>query len=414
MGRWKKNVPEGIRDILFKDCANKIAVEQKLREFYSKRGYLQVITPTIEFYDVFDSESVWMEQEKMYKLFDSSGRILVLRPDITTPVARIAGTKLKDMHYPIKLCYSLNVFRSNENLNGKSNEFTQAGVEIIGIDSLRADIEVMVTAIKALLEVGLEDFKVELGQVQFFKGIMEDTEFEEDDIEKVRGYIEDKNFGALNDFLETKEGLDEGTVTLLSTLPRLFGDISVIDKARELTQNTKALEALNTIEEIYKILCSMGLSKYFSVDLGMVHHINYYTGVIFRGYAEGAGNDILYGGRYDGLIDNFGANLPATGFALNVDSLVEVLSREGRVEEDLSEDFLICYDLAMIEEASNLADKMRDKGFICELSLHEEMDDNINYAKARKIRSLIVLERDGNCYTYEVNNGCRNAFDWRG
>lgn len=413
MGRWKKNVLEGTKDILFKDCANKIAVEQKLREFYTKRGYLQVITPTIEFYDVFDSESVWMEQEKMYKLFDSNGRILVLRPDITTPVARIAGTKLKDNYYPIKLCYSLNVFRSNENLNGKSNEFTQAGVELIGIDSLRADIEVMVTAIKALLEVGLEDFKVELGQVQFFKGIMEDTNLEEEDIEKIRSYIEDKNFGALNDFLDSKKDLDEGTVILLSTLPRLFGDISVIEKARKLTKNIKALEALNTIEEIYNILCSMGLSKYFSVDLGMVHHINYYTGVIFRAYVEGAGNDVLYGGRYDGLIENFGANLPATGFALNVDSLVEVLSREGRIEEDLSEDFLVCYDLSMIEAASNLADNIRSKGFVCELSLHEEMNANINYAKARKISNIVVLESDGNSYVYDVNNECRKAFDWR-
>jgi ATP phosphoribosyltransferase regulatory subunit len=412
LGRWKKNVPEGIRDILFKDCANKITVEQKLREFYLKRGYLQIITPTIEFYDVFDSESVWMEQEKMYKLFDSNGRILVLRPDITTPIARIAGTKLKDTYYPSKLCYSLNVYRSNENLNGKSNEFTQSGVEIIGSDSLRADIEVMVTAIKALIEVGLVDFKVELGQVQFFKAIMEDTNLEEEDMEKVRSYIEDKNFGALNDFLNSREDLDQGTVILLSTLPRLFGDISVIDKARKMTNNAKALEALNIIEDIYKILCSMGLSQYFSVDLGMVHHINYYTGVIFRGYVEGAGKDVLYGGRYDGLINNFGANLPATGFALDVDSLVDILGKEGRIEGDLTEDYLICYDLSNIEAANNLADNMRSKGFICELSLYEEVSENIRYAKARKIKNIVTLNESGESYIYDVNSETSKAFDW--
>jgi ATP phosphoribosyltransferase regulatory subunit len=413
LGRWKKNVPEGIRDILFKDCANKVVVEQKLREFYLKRGYLQIITPTIEFYDVFDSESVWMEQEKMYKLFDSDGRILVLRPDITTPVARIAGTKLKDSYYPSKLCYSLNVFRSNENLNGKSNEFTQSGVEIIGSDSLRADIEVMSTGIKALLAVGLEDFKVELGQVQFFKGIMEDTKLGEEDIEKVRSYIEDKNFGALNDFLDSREDLDEETVLLLSTLPRLFGDISVIEQARKLTNNIKALEALNIIEEIYKILSSMGLSKHFSVDLGMVHHINYYTGVIFRGYVEGAGKDVLYGGRYDSLISNFGANLPATGFALDVDSLVDILNKEGKIEGDLSEDYLICYDLVDIDKASDLADDMRSKGFICELSLYEDMNENIRFAKARKIKNIITLKNNGESYIYDVNSESTKAFDWR-
>ena len=104
MQRWKKSIPDGTRDILFGDCADKIDIEQKLRKLYLQRGYVDIITPTIEFYDVFDDENIWDEQENMYKLFDNKGRILVLRPDITTPIARISGTKLRESYYPLRFC----------------------------------------------------------------------------------------------------------------------------------------------------------------------------------------------------------------------------------------------------------------------------------------------------------------------
>jgi ATP phosphoribosyltransferase regulatory subunit len=406
MGRWKRNIPEGTRDILFNDCALKSKLEQGIKGLYLGRGYMEITTPTIEFYDVFDGENMWIDQEKMYKFLDQNGRIMVLRPDITTPVARIAGTKLKESYYPLKFFYSLNVFRCNEKLNAKSNEATQCGVEIIGIGNLRADVEVIVTAIKALLEIGIEDFKIELGHAQFFKGIMEENNVDGSEIEKIRRYIEDKNFASLRFFLENKE-MNNTTISEISALPRLFGDIDVIEKARKLTINKKALSALKDIEEIYKALDDIGLSKYFSVDLGMVHQIDYYTGVIFRAYVDGAGNDVLYGGRYDNLIENFGINLPATGFALNLDNITEIIKRQGKKVVDLSEDFLIYYDNSQIGEANKLAEDLRSKGYVCELSLIENIDDNISYAERRKIKNIIELNKDGSSYILDVENKTR-------
>jgi ATP phosphoribosyltransferase regulatory subunit len=413
LGRWKRNIPEGTRDILFDDCALKSKLEKKFKDLYVNRGYMEINTPTIEFYDVFDSENMWIDQETMYKFLDQNGRIMVLRPDITTPVARIAGTKLKDSYYPLKFFYSLNVFRCNENLNAKSNETTQSGVEIIGIDNLRADVEVIVTAIKALLEAGIDDFKIELGHAQFFKGIMEETNLDSLEIEKIRNYIEDKNFGALKDFLENME-LDQCTIIEICTLPRLFGDIDVIEKARRFTDNEKALIALNNIEEIYNVLDNIGLSKYFSVDLGMVHQMDYYTGVIFRAYVDGAGNNVLYGGRYDNLIENFGKTLPATGFALNLDNVTEIIKKQDKKFVDLSEDFLVYYDKSLIAEANKIAEQLRNRGYICELSLIESIEDNLRYAERRKIKNIFVLEKERESYILDVKNKVRRSWDMGG
>lgn len=406
MGKWQKYIPDGTRDILFQDCANKIAVEEAFRKVFLSRGFLEIMTPSIEFYDVFDEDETWIEQEKMYKLFDSQGRILVLRPDMTIPIARVAGTKLKGNYYPLRLCYSSTVFRTNESWNGKKNEFSQSGVEIIGVDNFRADVEVIVTAIQAMLSCGIKNFKVELGQVQFYKGIIEELEIEEEDLEKIRGYIENKNFGTLKDFLESKgKAIDKNVIMALNSLPKLFGDTNVLEEGRKLTSNRKALEALENIESIYRILENMGLSSYITVDLGMVHHINYYTGLIFRGYIEGAGDDVLFGGRYDTLIKRFGEDIPATGFAINVDSIQEVLTKQGYDERKLNADYLIFYKDNLIGKANLISDKLRKSGNIVELSLFESFEKTKCYALKKKIGKILLLEDKESVFIYDLESG---------
>jgi ATP phosphoribosyltransferase regulatory subunit len=405
MSNWKKYIPNGTRDILFQDCDNKIRLENSFRKVFKTRGYLEVVTPTLEFYDVFDEDETWIEQEKMYKLFDNQGRIMVLRPDITIPIARIAGTKLKDAYYPLKLSYCLNVFRTNENWNGRRNEFTQSGVELIGIDNSRADVEVIVTAIQALVQSGIKNFKLELGQVQFYKGIVEEAQIEEEDLEKIRAYIENKNFGALKDFLSTKGDLiDKKVITALNSLPRLFGDINVISEGRRITSNKGALRALDNIESIYRIVETMGLSQYISIDLGLVNHINYYTGIVFRGYIEGAGEDVLYGGRYDGLIKRFGKDVPATGFAINVDSILETLPRQYYDERGLEVEYILFSKDNLLEKANMLLNTLVEKGYICELSLFDNFEDTKYYALKKKIKRILLVE-ENQTLLYDAQSG---------
>ena len=384
MNKWKKYIPDGMKDILFEECKTKIDIENKFRKLYLEEGFEEVISPTIEFYDVFNGENQTIEQEKMYKLFDVQGRILVLRPDMTTPIARIAATKLKDHPLPLKLCYTSNIFRINENLNGKLNEITQSGIEILGSQSIKADIEAIIIGINALLAAGLKNFKIELGQAEFFKGITEELDLTEEAIEKVRKLIENKNFAGLKSFIEeNQDQIKQEAQKVLIELPTLFGGMEVVNKAKALTKNKSALKALDSIEQVYSILEKLELNKYISIDLGLVQHINYYTGIIFRGYSNDFGSNILSGGRYDGLVEQFGEVLPATGLALNVDNILQALKRQNVSKISLKQKFLVDYAEENITQAFMLAEMLRNKGYEAEISLLDSSEAALIYAEEK-------------------------------
>lgn len=388
---WKRYIPEGTKDTLFEECTRKVEIENILRKTYTCSGFLEVKSPTLEFYDVFSGESSTLAQEKMYKLFDNHGRILVLRPDMTTPIARIAATKLKEVTHPLRLCYTSNVYRVNESLNGKNSEITQSGIEIIGVKNLKADAEAIITGITALINCGVEDFKVELGHAEFFKAIIEDVDIDDEEKEKLRVYIENKNFTALSEFLDkNRNSMNKDTLKILKELPKLFGNMDILDVVCTFTDNEKALEAINDIKAVYEIIKDAGLGDYVSVDLGMVHYLNYYTGIIFRGYAEGVGGNILSGGRYDNLIKQFGEQQEATGFAVNVDSIISALENCGQINESKVKKILIYYKNADFKKAYDKALKLREDGSIAELSLFDSQKEAEEYAKEKGMEFIII------------------------
>lgn len=394
MSNWKRYIPEGTRDILFEECSNKYEFINNLRSLYISSGFSEVASPTLEFYDVFHGENISIEQEKMYKLFDSQGRILVLRPDMTTPIARIVGTKIKEAIYPIRICYFGNIFRINELWRGKISEITQSGVEIIGSENSKSDSEVIITAIKALISIGLTNFEIELGQAEFFKGLIEDIELSEEEVEKLRSLVENKNCAALSEFVEEKKLMLGENGMALKSLPLLFGDIDVLTKARQLTNNQRALKAIDNVSEIYEKLKRVGLSSYVSIDLGMVQQINYYTGITFKAYIGEVGSNILSGGRYDNLISQFGVTMPAIGFAINVDSVLEALQKQGN-NKKFPHKFLVYYNDEFIDTAYKLTESIRQKGYIVELSLFEGKENNLEYSKQKNFyKRLCPLSQD--------------------
>lgn len=388
--KWRRYIPEGTRDILFEEYTRKIEIENILRRHYLKCGFLGIESPTLEFYDVFNGESSTLSQEEMYKLFDNQGRIMVLRPDMTTAIARISATKLKDAPHPLKLCYTSNVFRVHESLNGKKSEITQSGIEIIGIKSLKADAEVIIMAIEALIKCGLKNFKIELSQAELFKAVIAEIELDDEDNERLKKYIENKNSNALYEFLESrKTSIDKNSIDMLKELPRLFGDIKILDKAQGLTNNTKILDAIDSIRKVYEIIKESGFEQYISVDLGMVQHLEYYTGIIFKGYALGVGGNMLSGGRYDNLIKQFGVDMPATGFALDVDLIIDILGNKKL--ESSNEKVLIHYNNENFREAYLKAEELRESGSIVELSLLDSIEEAIKYAKEKGIEKVIEI-----------------------
>lgn len=333
MKRYSKITPQGSRDYLFEECDDRRKVEHELSVLFKENNYRKVITPAIEYFDVFKSDNVGIESEMMFKMSDSKGRTTVLRPDNTMPIARMVATRLHNEELPVRLYYSQPVFVRAKDLAGRPSEIAQSGVELIGDGSFDADIEIVKMAVESLKRSNLNSFKLEIGNAAFFNVVLGKMDIPQSVRADVVNYIESKNYAALGDLLD-KIG-DTAETRVIRRLPRLFGDASVIDEAKKLYSDSAFQQALLYLQTVYNKLCDEGLKDYIILDLGLVNRSNYYTGIIFHGYAEGSGISVLSGGRYDNLLGEFGMPAPAIGFAVEVSALCEAMREVINVERPI-------------------------------------------------------------------------------
>lgn len=333
MKRYAKLTPEGSRDLLFEECDDKKEIETTLSSLYKENNYRKVITPTIEYFDVFKSDNTGIEADEMYKLSDSWGRTTVLRPDNTMPIARLVATRLTEDDFPVRLYYNQNIFVRNKALAGRTDEIAQSGIELIGDGSVDADLEAVSMAVEALKRVQINSFKIEIGHAGFFNAVLNNMNISATDRADICNLIEGKNYSTLSDLLN-RIG-DTAETAVLHRLPRLFGGVEVLDEAKKLYRNDEAVKALDYLKSVYEKLQEMGIADYVMIDLGLVNRSNYYTGIIFRGYAEGSGLTILTGGRYDNLISEFGLDAPAIGFGVDVTALTSVINETINVERPI-------------------------------------------------------------------------------
>lgn len=375
----KKNVlPEGTRDLILDDCTIKRVLERDMDEIFEKWGYKEVITPTLEFYETFNYNSQALREEDMYKFFDNRGRILVLRPDMTIPIARIVETKFKDTKLPIKIRYTSNVFRVHESLGGKRNEYTDCGVELIGLEDKKSDLEVLVLALDALKKLELKDFKLEIGNIGFFNGAFKNLDIDEEYKESIGKFIENKNLKNLEDYLG-KLDIKEEYKKFFNKLPWMFGDKQVLIDAKKLAFNDEIKKNLEYLEKLYSQLNELGYGENVTFDLGMVPGLNYYTGIIFRGYGEGVGNTLLRGGRYDKLIRYSKKYVPAIGFSIDIDSIIPNIKLNAKIKKDENL-YKIYYDEKHKIEAIKKSGELRKEGYIVEL-LPEDVVEKIKIVK---------------------------------
>jgi len=402
---WKIYTPEGVQDILQNECFFKKNLEDRIRKVFRASGYYEVETPIVEFYDVFCTEENIMPQETMFKFFDQQGRILVLRPDITIPIARVTATKLKDAAYPLRIFYIGNSFKYNEVGGGKQKEFTQAGVEIIGVTAPEADAEVIATAIDAVKATGLENFQIDIGQVEFFKGLMEETGLSDEETEMMRVLIDRKDFLGIEELVKEHKIRDDLKELILS-LPKLFGSTDVIDRVEKYPINRRSIKALNNLRSIIKILEDYGLSKYVSIDLGMVQSLNYYSGTIFRGFTYGVGFPILSGGRYDRLVEKFGKESPATGFSMGINMVMMALERQKIEAEKPMVDTLVCYGEEGRKTAFRICETLRKQGLVVEMDINGgDFETSRNYAVSKGIGGILKILDDENIEVYNLEKG---------
>ena len=277
-------LPDFVSDALGGELCLKRALEKGLREEFSLWGFDEVLPAGLDFYDNFAFGSGARDQRDMLKSFDSQGRILVMRPEFTAPLARLAATRLREQEPPLRLCYLGSAYENpGAGSAQRRAEFTQGGVELMGESDPRADAEVMLLALRCLQKAGLKDSLLELGQVEFFMGLMEEAGLSDGAIQSLRSLTEQKN-------------------TLAMELPMLFGGGEVLAAARAMSRHPRCVRAIDNLERVYELLCQGGAENRVSIDLGLVHGLGYYTGVVFRGMTASFGQPLLSGGRYDTLL----------------------------------------------------------------------------------------------------------------
>ena len=355
------HTPEGVRDIYSQECSRKQKLQEKLHRVFHQYGFEDIETPTFEYFEVFSKEVGTIPSRELYKFFDREGNTLVLRPDFTPSVSRACATYFNPEKEVVSLCYTGNTFINNSSFRGRLKETTQMGVERMGDDSPEADAEILAMTVECLLATGLTEFQVSVGQVDYYKAIFAQTGMSQEEEEKLRELISQKNYFGVEELVKNKN-MDKSLARVLSQLPQMFGSTEVLEKAKSLTDNPQALKAVARLEEIYELLKVYGYEKYVTFDFAMLSKYHYYTGIIFQAYTYGTGEALIKGGRYNQLMKHFGKPAASIGFAIVVDNLLMALSRQKIEMEEEEGVTVITYRKENRIQAIQKAKELRAQG----------------------------------------------------
>ncbi|MCC3377528.1 ATP phosphoribosyltransferase regulatory subunit [Cohnella sp. REN36] len=349
--------PTGVKDYLPHAVAKLRRIERDVLACMDRWGYEQIMTPTIEYYDTVGVASATSDQ-KLFKLLNQRGTTIVLRSDVTAPIARVASSLLKEQPFPLRLSYHGNVFRAFEEEGGREAEFFQTGVELIGDGAPEADAEVIALAIASLQAAGVPKFKIAVGHVGFLNGLFEEAlPGRVEAQESLKACLLQRDHVGYRDILRLLS-LEEPVRSELEGILRLRGGQEVCDQALRLGVNEAAHLAIRHLCEIWDVLGAYGVQEHVLIDLTMIGDFSYYTGMTFEGYAAHLGFPVVSGGRYDNLLAQFGRPAPATGFALKTTRILEVARDEAASRGTT----LILYAESQRAEALAEANRRRDAG----------------------------------------------------
>lgn len=321
------NIPGGMRYYFGREARVRRAVEDAVMSVFDGWGYEEIAAPSVDYYVLFERGMGREEARRSFRFTDTDGRLLALRPDVTSSVARAAATLFASAPRPLRFCYAASVFFQRPRSHAEwKRQGRQLGCELIGAGGGEADAEVLAIAAEVLERLRLR-FRVTLNHVGVFKGVAEQLGLNEPERERVRRLIDARDAAGLEVVLASRAG--RGAPGLARALTRHAGERGAIEEARAALDNARSLEALDALEETWGVVEALELSDVFDLDLGDVSGLDYYTGLVFKIYAEGAGARVGSGGRYDELTANFGRREPAVGFVLDLDAVSEILARAG-------------------------------------------------------------------------------------
>jgi ATP phosphoribosyltransferase regulatory subunit len=329
-------IPPGTRDILPDEMRELRRLSTALLDTFERFSYGEVWTPTMEYEDVLvqgDERAAGAS----YRLFDEHGQVLALRPDMTIPIARLVSTRFAHAEPPLRFSYLSHAYRAIRPQRGQQREFLQAGVELIGAEAPEGTVEVLEVLCAALDAVGLPRAKIGLGDAGLYRSLLETLGIDGESRGRLLAALERHDFVAL-DGLARDLPIAPERQDVLASLPLLRGGPEMIAAAMELGGDDVA-RATSRLAEVAAGIERRGIAERVILDLGLVRDLGYYTGAIFEVYDAALGVPLGGGGRYDDLLGRFGRELPAVGWALNVERLHIALVGEGeRGERGLPEE----------------------------------------------------------------------------
>lgn len=325
-------LPAGMKDIILDEVKVRKQIQEQLEGVFSRWGYENVVTPTIEYYETYQKGFGTIEEEKMYKFFDRSGKIVVLKADMTIPIARLAATKFREVSGPLRFYYCDKVYKVHEALSGMYNEMSDCGVELIGANE-SYDLEVLALANETMKQLDIQTWVMEIGNANIFNEACNATTLNDIQKQKLSVLIDEKQLPALQNYILSLP-LDKKQQAFFLQLPWLSGNKDILEEAITYAYSEGLIEEIRKMQKLCSQLQTLGYENY-TLDLGKMSRLHYYTGIIFEVYMEGVGSRILSGGRYDTLLEKFGKDMPAVGFSIKLDALLSCVPYTEKEETTL-------------------------------------------------------------------------------
>ena len=382
-------LPFGLRDIFPFESRERNNIKRIMEREFKLWGYGEVKTPAIEYTKNISIGVGKNWENKLINFFDVDGSPVSLRTDMTIPIARLTGMRIKKSQLPVRFCYFADSFRQSDIQKGVRRVYNQAGLEFIGSsNAVMSDIEILVILINILNGLNIRDYKIGLGHVEFIEGLCDWFKLNPGDSEYIRRTVAEKNFVALENFLN-KKNKDKAEIFVKLIQPE--SDIKKISSLISKIKEQKVIKSFNYLKRIYNILEKLDCGGYLVTDFSIIRDFDYYTGLLFEVYCPNVTDILGSGGRYDGLIKKFGLDIPATGFALDID-----LAHKAIEKMDLRERLKIllkCRDNKNNIELIRMARKLRDSDIIVELSF-EDVSNLEDFAGGKDCDLLVEVEPD--------------------
>ncbi|SEF42425.1 ATP phosphoribosyltransferase regulatory subunit [Eubacterium ruminantium] len=388
------HTPEGVRDIYGTECLERQEVISRIKKVLKSYAYSEIETPSFEYFDIFNMDKGSAPSNEMYKFFDRNNNTLVLRPDITPSIARSAAKYFADEELPIRLSYMGRTFKNEPLHQGKLHETTQIGCELINDDSSAADAEILACIVDVVRVSGLKNFQIEIGEVEFFKGIIEEAGLGSEEEESIKEFIQMRNFFGLIEYVKRLD-ISDNSKEALCSFDKFFGGVEMLDRAEKITKSEKALTAIGRLRKVYNVLSFYGYENYIGFDLGMLNGYGYYTGIVFRAYTYGTGSAIVRGGRYNNLLAKFGKDAPSIGFAIMIDDLMMAVTRQHiNIDVDTNR-ALVIYEIENQQSAVLLAEKLRERNVEASLirkSSRHSLSEYEEYARKYEFDKIYIVK----------------------